>query len=257
MEKPIVVISDLHGQVQKLVSVIMHYGNDYKYIFNGDVIDRGPDSKGTLEIIQSMAEAAILLTGNHEWVLRAALNDADHARREMWRDEVWLHPSSKRRLESRMLEAYGVVTDRPNEDLAKELRYKMQQAGHLALLNEADMYYEDTDLLVVHAGPDDSKSWESQRQDLDTFASLARGGEFDDEPPQLFDFRLTKVFKPPKDVYDKTLVTGHAHLRIENQGRVWWGSTVHRPSRIRLGSNLKSGDSLYVYESDTHEVRAF
>lgn len=257
MEKPAVIISDLHGHVQKLVSVLMHYGNDYRYIFNGDVIDRGPDSKGVLEIILSMGEAAVLLTGNHEWVLRAALTDSDAERREMWRDVVWLNASTRRRHENRMLEAYGVVTDRSNEDLAKELRYKMQQAGHLALIQEAGMYYEDSELLVVHAGPDDSKSWQAQRRDLDAFSDLAQARIFNDEPRQLFDFRLANTAQPPKDIYRKTLITGHTHLRIEEQGRVWWGSTVHRPSRVRLGSQIKGGDSLYVYESDSHEVRAF
>lgn len=257
MEKPTVVISDLHGQIQKLISVLMHYGNDYGYIFNGDVIDRGPDSKGTLEVIQSMGNAATLLTGNHEWVLRAALGDIDSLRRDMWRDEVWLNPSTKRRLESRMLESYGVVTDRPNEELAKELRYKMQQTGHLALLETAGMYYENEDLLVLHAGPDDSRSWQSQRKDLDTFETLARNGIFDDEPRQLFDFKLSNVAQPPKDIYNKTLITGHTHLRIAEKGRIWWGSTIHRPSRVRLASHMKGGDPLFVYETDTLEVHAF
>lgn len=257
MEKPAVVVSDLHGQFQKLLKVVMHYGNDYRYIFNGDMIDRGPEVRGTLELIRSMGELAIVLTGNHEWVLRAALTDADPERREAWRDEAWYAPSIKRRLESRTLESYGVLTNRSNADMAKELRHKMYDAGHLELLEDAELYYEDDELLVVHAGVDLGRTWQSQRRDLDTAASLARDHIFMDEPAQLFDFRLGDAPNAPRDVWSKTLITGHTHHRWDEKGRIWWGSYIHRPSRVRLASHLAAGDKLYVYETDSHEIRAF
>lgn len=257
MEYPKVVISDLHGQVQKLIAVLMHYGNDYQYIFNGDVIDRGPDSKGTLEVIRSMGDAAILLTGNHEWTLRAALTDADSLRREMWRDEVWLNPSLKRRLESRFLESYGIVTDKINEDITREIRYRMWQLGHLALLEEAQMYYEDDEIVVVHAGLDGDQTWVSQRRQLDTYESLANSHIFTDEPPQLFDFRLCDSFRLPRDFGARTLITGHTHLRLGADDRITSRKHTTTPLRVRLASHLQAGDPLYIYETDSQEVREF
>lgn len=257
MEKPYVVISDLHASIQKLVEVLKHYGNDYDYIFNGDLIDRGRDSKSTLEIVRSMGDAAIVLTGNHEWVLRAALTDADPQRRAEWRDYMWLGPSAKRCMESRMLESYGVVTDKSNEHIAKTLRQRMYDAGHLELIENSLMYFENEELLVIHAGTDNGRTWQNQRADLDTARSLAQNHIFQDEPGQIFDFKYSDVTMPPRDIWNKTLITGHTHLRKGAEDRIWWGNRANHPTRVRLASHLVAGDPLFVYETDSQEIRAF
>lgn len=66
-----------HGGYDPLVDVDdrgrFHWAdNDYVLVFNGDLIDRGPDSAGVLELVERLSREAppgrIRLTlGNHEW----------------------------------------------------------------------------------------------------------------------------------------------------------------------------------------------
>jgi len=73
MTNPSVVIGDIHGNNVKLKAMIKKirgmYGEDVDLYSTGDLIDRGPDSKGVVETcIQEGISACI---GNHDfWVLQ-------------------------------------------------------------------------------------------------------------------------------------------------------------------------------------------
>ena len=66
-----------HGEYDPLVSAdddgVLHWAdNDYVLVFNGDLIDRGPDSAGVVELVERLSREApagrVRLTlGNHEW----------------------------------------------------------------------------------------------------------------------------------------------------------------------------------------------
>ncbi|PSP45903.1 hypothetical protein BRC60_11455 [Halobacteriales archaeon QH_1_68_42] len=66
-----------HGDYDPLVEVDdddrLHWaGNDYVLVFNGDLIDRGPDSAGVVALVERLSREApagrVRLTlGNHEW----------------------------------------------------------------------------------------------------------------------------------------------------------------------------------------------
>ncbi|MEF8852128.1 MAG: metallophosphoesterase [Haloarculaceae archaeon] len=66
-----------HGEYDPLVEADdrgrLHWaGNDYVLVFNGDLIDRGPDSAGVVELVERLSHEAppgrVRLTlGNHEW----------------------------------------------------------------------------------------------------------------------------------------------------------------------------------------------
>jgi len=66
-----------HGEYDPLVEAdedgTLHWaGNDYVLVFNGDLVDRGPDSAGVVELVERLSREApagrIRLTlGNHEW----------------------------------------------------------------------------------------------------------------------------------------------------------------------------------------------
>lgn len=80
-----IAIGDIHGclkSIQALWKTIVGY-NNAKFIFVGDYIDRGPDSKGVIDFlikIQSERDCTFL-RGNHEQMLLDAL---DHGSMDYW-----------------------------------------------------------------------------------------------------------------------------------------------------------------------------
>lgn len=72
-----VAIGDVHGELDKLKALLQackeHLARaDVQYIFLGDYIDRGPDSKGVIDLVREMN--AITLVGNHETMLLEAID---------------------------------------------------------------------------------------------------------------------------------------------------------------------------------------
>ena len=66
------VIGDVHGQITMLRRLLEHWNpGKEKLLFVGDLVDRGEDSKATLELIYRLKneENAIVLKGNHDEML--------------------------------------------------------------------------------------------------------------------------------------------------------------------------------------------
>ncbi|AEG14536.1 metallophosphoesterase [Desulfofundulus kuznetsovii DSM 6115] len=77
----ILVVGDVHG-CRHLLEAVLHragYNPDRdRLILLGDYIDRGPDSKGTLELVRSLVNnGAVALRGNHEQMLLDAIRNPD------------------------------------------------------------------------------------------------------------------------------------------------------------------------------------
>jgi putative phosphoesterase len=69
----IAILSDIHGNIPALEAVLDDLLRDPPdmYVVNGDVINRGPDSATTLQMLGDQLPDAIYTKGNHEtWVLR-------------------------------------------------------------------------------------------------------------------------------------------------------------------------------------------
>ena len=80
-------IGDIHGSYNKLRALLDHCrkhrgATEYRIIFLGDYIDRGPNSREVVDLLidtQSQApDQLICLRGNHEDMLLSAVNDGDH-----------------------------------------------------------------------------------------------------------------------------------------------------------------------------------
>jgi serine/threonine protein phosphatase 1 len=83
-----IVIGDIHGMAAKLQNLLSQIdvwlqanaeGEPHQFIFLGDYIDRGPDTREVLQIVQRLqAAGAICLRGNHEeLMLRATESERD------------------------------------------------------------------------------------------------------------------------------------------------------------------------------------
>lgn len=250
----VVVLSDVHGFAEKVRAVVDHYDNDVHYVFNGDCVDRGPDSKGVLDIIQETGGDLVL--GNHEWVLLAALTERDTARQWGW-GETWLfRTTTSRPYEDQCLTSYGQTRRSNPFETAHYLRARLQELGHLALLQAAPLYYETDDLLVVHAGLITNKPWQKQQAKLDKLDVLKKAGIFQAEPEQWESYRHALDLGRPADVH-QTLVTGHAHLKADSHARSSGQNSTGIPRRVQLASFLNKGDSLFVYESWTGQIMPF
>ena len=74
-----IAITDIHGELSKLESVLskIKLKDDDTFVFMGDYIDRGPDSKGVVEKVLEIKEKynIICLIGSHEYALLHAKED--------------------------------------------------------------------------------------------------------------------------------------------------------------------------------------
>ena len=74
-----IAITDIHGELKKLESVLSKINTkpDDIFVFMGDYIDRGPDSKGVVDRIieQSNYNKCIYLIGSHEYALLHSPSD--------------------------------------------------------------------------------------------------------------------------------------------------------------------------------------
>lgn len=237
-----VVITDVHGYSDKLREAVDYYGEDTRYIMGGDFINKGPDSKGVMDILSGLD--TVLLAGNHEWVLFASLDDMDPERRRIWSEEMWLRSPRNIRMEKRFLESYGIPEYRKVSDTQQATKEKLQELGHYAMFAGMELYYEDDEMVVVHAGLKRRKSWVAQRASLDEAARLKDAHLYLREIPQLNSANLSHKVLRPQDL-GKTLITGHTRPNGNGQ-RLW--SNGWQTTRVMLDSSLSGGGNLLVYE---------
>lgn len=130
-------------------------------VFLGDVVDRGPDSKGALELLCAIRDwpeiAPILLMGNHEAMLLKFLSDPVRHRR-------WLTYGGYETLVSYGL---GRVGDLGDETELQRIAAALAEAmgDHLEMLQQAVTWHVDGNLAFVHAGADPDLPIEMQPED--------------------------------------------------------------------------------------------
>jgi serine/threonine protein phosphatase 1 len=83
----LIAIGDIHGCAKSLEALLKklspYMGKDYTFIFIGDYIDRGPDSRGVFDRLIEFehSEKCFFLRGNHEQMFLNALEGQD---RRLW-----------------------------------------------------------------------------------------------------------------------------------------------------------------------------
>lgn len=129
-------VGDIHGclaPLTRLLEKCRRYaaGRPARFIFLGDYIDRGPDSRGVVELIMAMQDAdpdgVKALAGNHEDFLHRLDRPADVA--------VWLANGG-----SATLASYNAAS------------VAGMPKNHLAWLRELPTHFDDGLRFFVHAG---------------------------------------------------------------------------------------------------------
>ncbi|MEX0726509.1 MAG: metallophosphoesterase, partial [Planctomycetaceae bacterium] len=75
IQGPVAVIGDVHGQVDQLLTVLDQLRSLPRFeqrwiVFIGDVVDRGPDPKGAMDVICDLMMShprTTIVAGNHDY----------------------------------------------------------------------------------------------------------------------------------------------------------------------------------------------
>ena len=133
------IIGDVHGELDALVLLLQRLGVDTekltsprKLVFVGDLVDRGPDSVGVVELVMRMVEAgiAVAVLGNHELNL---------LRREPKEGNHWFYGDPE--------------SDGKKVPYSSRLASPTQRDKFLGFFASLPLVLERSDLQVVHACP--------------------------------------------------------------------------------------------------------
>ncbi len=201
IEGPVAVIGDLHGQTQKLKAIREQLRalpdiKDRWIVFIGDLVDRGPDPAGGLEMLLGMMDEfpkVTAVSGNHDLAMSGAIDLIDTPDFANWKTRWVGHYDSETTFRS-----YEVA----HGDLAGLAG--LLPSRHAEVLVNLPWCVEHPEYLFVHAGLDPLMTYEMQIQILrDRDLTMTH-------PPWLCD----KAFCDkgvPRDC-PKTVVSGHVHF---------------------------------------------
>ena len=158
-ETEIFAVGDIHGRSDLLAALIDEAAREPKryekrvIVFLGDLIDRGPDSLGAIDLAIGAkarvgADEAIALMGNHETMMRLALDPETPRDEAIDALDTWIANGGDRTL------AEFVKADSPPEnldDLLAAARASLPPRVR-AWLESLQASWRSGDILFVHAG---------------------------------------------------------------------------------------------------------
>ena len=135
------VIGDIHARPTLLEQLLKNVPWDPKHdkiVFLGDLIDRGPDARGVVDLVLGLMEdnpEIVTLRGNHEQMLLDCLD---------YGDLQWLIPENGG---LSTLQAYGLDLAELNDVSDIKL-----PDDHVEFLRGLPVFHEDANAIYVHAG---------------------------------------------------------------------------------------------------------
>lgn len=149
-------IGDVHGQLELLKSAherIFHDGGQDALIAHvGDLIDRGPDSRGVVEYLMQGQRAGrpwVIVRGNHDRFLPQFLDEPNWIDPGLKSGRHWIDHRSLGAPET--LRSYGVDIDMPHDQLHTAVERAVPR-DHVDFLAALPLWYLHPLALVVHAG---------------------------------------------------------------------------------------------------------
>ncbi len=152
-------IGDIHGQLGLLQAAHALIADDMarhgpgQVVHIGDLVDRGPDSRGVIDFLlagQAAGRNWVTLKGNHDRLFSRFLADPKDHDTRLWPELSWLHP---RLGGAETLRSYGVANaaDRPVAKVHAEAGVAVPRA-HLAFLAACPTLHLAGECAFVHAG---------------------------------------------------------------------------------------------------------
>lgn len=147
-------IGDVHGRRDLLEALLAAIrddarGRDARIVFLGDIIDRGPESRQSLDLVIRTLETrpgSRLIQGNHEEFLLTFLDAASPEERQV-AARRWLPNGGTETLRS-----YGFADTDPFDDIAQSLAAEFP--AHITALRHAGWMVETDRYVMVHGGID-------------------------------------------------------------------------------------------------------
>ena len=163
IDGPIAVIGDVHGQTDKLDVVIDRLFEtpgfaDRWVVFIGDLVDRGPNPRGAIEILLELRDEhpkTTCVAGNHELAMCLALGLIDSPPEAGWPTRWCDHYGAEQTFDS-----YGA--EYPDVDALRET----MPEEHRDFLVSLPWAVESPDAFFVHAGLNPNQPFEMQRRIL-------------------------------------------------------------------------------------------
>lgn len=157
MTAPIYAIGDIHGQLAELHRVLSLIeadgGPDALIVFLGDYTDRGPDSRGVLDLLiegQAQGRNWTFIKGNHDRMFSWFMQDYPRHDAYLPTELNWLHP---RLGGDTTLASYGCkFTQRTRQLKIHRMARDAVPEAHIAFLEGLQLTYETDDLFFAHAG---------------------------------------------------------------------------------------------------------
>ncbi|MEO0356962.1 MAG: metallophosphoesterase [Pseudomonadota bacterium] len=150
-------VGDIHGQLTMLEDALAWIEQDggpsAQIVFMGDYTDRGPNSRGVLDVLIKGRDAGrnwTFLKGNHDRMFTWFLEPIARHDPQLFLEYTWYH---ERLGGQRTLESYGVHFKgrRRFGDVHGDARRLVPQA-HIDFLNDTVLTFETDEFFFVHAG---------------------------------------------------------------------------------------------------------
>lgn len=157
MTSPIYAIGDIHGQLDMLHDALNKIeadgGPDARVVFLGDYVDRGPDSRGVLDLLITGKRAGrnwTTLLGNHDRMFAWFMRDYPVHDAHLLVGYHWFH---ERLGGVQTMESYGVTVSESDRLYAvRDYAGTAVPPEHVAFLNSLPTHHLEGDVLFVHAG---------------------------------------------------------------------------------------------------------
>lgn len=154
------VIGDIHGQLgllkaahQRIAGDDAAHGGGGRVVHVGDLVDRGPDSRGVIEyLMQGQRDGRdwIVLKGNHDRFLSRFVREPGWIDPGLASGRHWLDHGSLGAAQT--LASYGVdIAGRSHADILETALQAVPEA-HLRWLDELPLWHVLPQALIVHAG---------------------------------------------------------------------------------------------------------
>jgi serine/threonine protein phosphatase 1 len=217
MHDPIYVIPDIHGYADKLEAALklveLEGGPDARIVFLGDLVDRGPDSRGVIQTVMNGMDDGrdwAVIRGNHDQLFLEFLDSGQITSPRLRDPMTWI---SKTMGAVDTLASYGIKAseDDPNWESARRLVPK----SHRDFLASLPIYLETDDILFVHAG-------------------IEPGVPVEDNSPEQLMWMREPFLSDPRD-HGRLVVHGHSPVdfpehhgnRVALDGGAGWGRQLH------------------------------
>ncbi|WP_424966358.1 metallophosphoesterase family protein [Dinoroseobacter sp. S375] len=153
-------IGDIHGHLDQLIEAHRLIDEDRgrvrdpdaAVVHTGDLVDRGPDSKGVIDhLIAGRARGApwAVLLGNHDRMFLRFVRDGASHDPAIKSGKSWLHPALGG---ATTLASYGVAAEDGDFAPAREAAARAVPAAHLDFVASLPLWIETEMHICVHAG---------------------------------------------------------------------------------------------------------